>query len=449
MKARLLVVDDHAEVVAWLVEELGREGYAVEGETDPEAALSRVVREDFDLLVSDVEMPGLRGVDLMTRIHRDKPGQLVLLITAFGSVDLAVQSVRAGACDFVTKPFAIEVLTLAIERALRDRRMRREIVRLRKHARTAHEDGLVARSAAMRRVVDLSERAARAGSAVMLTGETGVGKGTVARFIHARSPRSQAPFLQVNCASIPTHLIESELFGVRRGAFTDAKENRDGLFVRAHTGTLFLDEIGELPLEAQPKLLHAVEVGRVRALGSSEERTADVRIIAATNRDLTDAVRAKTFRADLLFRLDVIRIHIPPLRDRPDDLEPLVDGMLDVLGARFGRVITGISDDAMQWLLAQQWPGNVRELMNVLERAVALGEHDVVTLEDLATNVGPPSENPDAMTLRDAAANGLPLEEVELRYLREVVAACGGNMSEAARRLGIDRRTLYRKVSTV
>jgi DNA-binding NtrC family response regulator len=445
MSAKVLVVDDHAEVVAWLVEELTEEGYTVEGCTDPRVALARIVASTFDVVVADVEMPGLRGLELMAAVHKERPGQLLVLITAFGSVDLAVQAVRAGAADFVTKPFSIDVLVLAVERAMRERRMRREIVRLRHTVARDLPDGVVARSEPMRRLVERATRAARGGSAVLLTGETGVGKGTLARLVHARSPRGSGPFLQVNCAALPTHLVESELFGAARGAYTDAREDREGLFARANGGTLFLDEIGELPLDAQPKLLQVLETGRVRPLGAGRERTVDVRIIAATNRDLTEAVAARTFRADLLFRIDVIRLEVPPLRERPLDVDGLVDALLDQLGARFGRTLTGISDDAMAWLRAQPWPGNVRELANALERAVALGEHDVLTLDDFRNA---PAQRADGAwrTLDEAAASARPLDEIELAYMRTVVAACGGNMSEAARRLGIDRRTLYRRL---
>lgn len=441
--ARILVVDDHAEVVEFLVESLREAGYLADGETSAPNAVPRILTGNYDLVVSDIEMPGLRGLDLLAAVHREKPDQLVLLITAFGSVQLAVEAVRAGACDFVTKPFPIEELFRAIERAMRERTMRREIVRLRRSIGAVPADGLVARSPAMRRVVELVERAARSESPVLLTGESGVGKGTLARLLHARSPRSSGPFVQVNCAAIPAGLAESELFGVRRGAFTDAREDRDGLFVRAHRGTLFLDEIGELPLDVQPKLLHALESGRVRALGASAERPADVRVVAATNRDLAEAVRERAFRPDLLFRLNVITLPVPPLRERPEDVDGLVDAFVARLSARAGRPIVGIAEDAVAWLRSRPWPGNVRELGNVLERAVALGEHDTITLEDVAGGEARPE---GWRTLEEAAAAGRPLEDVERAYIRRVIEACGGNMAQAARVLQIDRRTLYRRL---
>jgi DNA-binding NtrC family response regulator len=452
LSARLLVVDDHEQVVAWLQEELVREGHQVDGCTSPVEAVERTVTGSYDLVIADVEMPGLRGIDLMLEVQRQRPGQLVLLITAFGSVDLAVQAVRAGACDFVTKPFTIEVLLLAIERALRERRMRKEIVRLRQGTTRAAPEGLVARSAAMRRVLDRAERTARVSSPVLLTGETGVGKSTVARLIHARSPRCHGPFVQINCAGIPTSLVEGELFGVRRGAFTGADRDRDGLLVRAHGGTLLLDEIGELPLEAQPKLLDVLESGRVRALGGAHERTVDVRLLSATNRDLVEAVHQRAFRADLLYRLDVIRIDVPPLRERPEDVEGLVDHLVEQLSARVGREITGITEDGMAWLVAHDWPGNVRELANRLEQAVALGDHDVITLDDLRRDVPlvPAAYAPadgSWSSLDDAVSARAPLDQLETAYMRRVVEACDGNMSEAARRLGIDRRTLYRRLA--
>lgn len=439
-RERVLVLDDDAEVVAYLVEMLAVEGYDAEGETRAEVALERVLADDFDLLVSDVEMPGMRGLELLSAVHARKPDQLILLITAFGSVDLAVRALREGACDFVTKPFRIEVLLHAVERALRERQMRREIVRLRQRADIS-DDGLVARSPAMRRVLEVARRAARTDATVLLTGESGTGKGVVARFIHDQGDRSAQPFVQVNCAAIPASLVESELFGVRRGAFTDARDDRDGLFVEAAGGTLFLDEVGELPLDAQPKLLQALETGRVRPVGGSSDVAAHPRVIAATNRPLEEELRERRFRPDLYYRLNVIHIDVPPLRERREDIAAFVDHFLAAASARMERSIQGVSRDAMRWILGHDWPGNVRELANTLERAVALTDHDILGLDDMSGPEGAPGANG---FLDEAVAARMPLEEVKARYVRQVLSAVGGNRSEAARVLGIDRRTLYR-----
>jgi DNA-binding NtrC family response regulator len=439
-KPRILIVDDERSVVDWLLEELTERGYSALGVTSPAAALEQASTERFDLVVADVEMPGMRGIDLIAALHQENPGLLVVLITAFGTIELAMQAMRAGACDFVTKPFRIEVLVQAIERAVRERRMRREIVRLRSAAVAQAPSGIVARSAAMQRVVGLADRAATSDANVLLTGESGVGKGTIARHIHERSPRSAAPFVQVNCGALPTSLVESELFGVKRGAFTDAREDRPGLFVQADGGTLFLDEVGELPLEAQPKLLQALETRAVRAVGATTERRVDVRILAATNHPLEDALRDRRFRADLYFRLDVVRIEIPPLRDRREDIEGLVDQFLHRLAPRDRRVV-GVTAEGMRALLAHDWPGNVRELSNVLERAVTLTDHDTLLAEDLlfghATALGD--------SLEAFARKGVTLEELDQRYIDTVLAVAGGNKAHAARILGIDRRTIYRK----
>ncbi len=441
--AKLLVVDDDASVVDYLLEMLGEDGHQAVGTTSPLDALERIARHEFDLVIADVEMPELRGLDLMAKIHAQRPGQLVLLVTAFGSIDLAVKAVRAGACDFVTKPFRWEALQVAIERALRERRMRREIVRLRAELREQRDGELVARSPAMRRVVEIANRVARSDSNTLVTGPSGVGKGAVARHIHAQSARAAGPFVQVNCAALPSTLAEAELFGVRRGAFTDAREDRPGLFVQAHGGTLMLDEIGEMALDVQAKLLQAIESRSVRPVGAGEEVAVDVRIIGATNRPLEDAVADKRFREDLYYRLDVVRIEIPPLADRPEDLAALVDVMLERACARVGREVLGVSDDAMRWLLGHSWPGNVRELGNLLERAVVLAEHDTLVLDDLVIRERPDSEDG---FLERAARRGVTLEDVERAYMHAVLRAHGGNKTEAARVLGIDRRTLHRRL---
>ena len=444
-RTRIGIVDDDTAVVDLLVELLGKQ-YDVEGFVSAHAALERVTTDDLDLLIADVEMPEMRGVDLLHAVLERKPGQLVLLMTAFGSIELAVQAVRAGACDFVTKPFRNEVLIVAIERALRERKMRREIVRLRRDLEGVDGHDLVARSAAMRRVLEIARRAARSDATVMITGESGVGKGAIARWIHDRSLRSAGSFLQINCAALPSGLIESELFGVRRGAFTDARESRDGLFAEATGGTIFLDEIAEMTLDAQSKLLSVLETSRVRPVGSTSEIAVDARVIAATNQRIDEALAAHTFRVDLFYRLNVIPIEIPPLRDRREDIPDLV-GMFLARSTRGAQGPIGISEDAMRWLVRYDWPGNVRELANVIERAVALTDHDTVVGEDFVDLQRGRATDVVHELLDKAAERQMSLAEVELGYIKRMVSRVGGNMSQAARILGIDRRTLYRKLA--
>jgi DNA-binding NtrC family response regulator len=441
----ILVVDDDPGVVDYLVESLGAAGYAATGTVSAMHALERVRAQRFDLVLSDVEMPEMRGVDLLHAIHALRPAQLVMLITAFGNVELAVRAVREGACDFITKPFKIEALLYALDRAFQDREMRREIVRLRSHAESAAEVDLVARSPSMQRLVQLARRVAQNKATVLLTGESGVGKGALARFIHEHSAVKSGPLVQVNCAALPAQLVEAELFGARKGAFTDAREDRHGLFFEANNGTLMLDEIGEMPLDAQPKLLHALETGHVRPVGASREVAVNVRLVAATNVSLAEAVQDKRFRADLFYRLNVVSLEVPPLRDRHEDIVPLADLFLHRANQKLARDVLGISTEATRWLLAHAWPGNVRELANTLERAVAVTGHDTIVLEDLRAA--------EAVTqgqdfLADAVARGLPLADVERSYISRVLGAMGGNKVKAARVLGIDRRTLHRKLGT-
>jgi DNA-binding NtrC family response regulator len=440
---QLLIIDDDSNVVEYLVEVLAASGYRTSGEIDPQSALRRLETEHFDLVISDVEMPGMRGLDLMSAIHARKPGQLVLLITAFGSIDLGVRSLQAGACGFVTKPFSINDLTSAIDRAFRDRQMRREVVRVTTPDETLASRELVAESQKMQKILQLANRAARIDSPVLLTGESGVGKGALARFIHDHSSRCDGPFLQVNCAALPFTLVESELFGVRKGAYTDAKENRLGLFVEAKGGTLFLDEIAEMPLAIQPKLLQALETGKVRPVGAGSEIATDVRIIAATNQPIEKALQNGLMRSDLYYRLNVIRLDIPPLRERSADLDQLVNHLLQSAQIKLKRQIHGIAIEAMRWIRAYSWPGNVRELANTLERAVALAEHDSILLEDLAQAT---QLSIDDSLLTKAANQAMTLAELEVAYIRRILEMTQDNKAQAAKILGIDRGTLYRKL---
>ncbi|WP_426756038.1 sigma-54-dependent transcriptional regulator [Myxococcus sp. Y35] len=442
-RKRLLILDDDAGVVDFLCESLDARGYETVGRTSPEEALALFEREPFDLVITDVEMPRMRGTEVLEALLARKPGQLVVLITAFGSVELAVAAVKAGACDFVTKPFNIDALVLTLERAFRERQLRREIVRLRASVPGDTPGGLVARSPAMQKALEVSRRAARSDATVLLTGETGTGKSALARFIHESSARRTQPFLQLNCAALPAGLAESELFGAKRGAYTDAREDRAGVFVSAGGGTLFLDEVGELSLEVQAKLLQALETGRVRPLGASTETPVRARVLAATNRPLETLLREGRFRADLYYRLNVIRIEVPPLRERREDILPLVDFFLGRLGEQQQREVLGVSASAMKRLLAHAWPGNVRELANLLERAVALADHDTLVPEDFDL---PGGDSGLTSLLNRASGEDASLEEVERAYVRQVVEAQGGNKAAAARILGINRRTLYRKL---
>ncbi len=442
--AQVLVIDDDAEVVGYLDEVLTAAGYRVVGETDPTRALDRARQPDIDLVVSDIEMPRLRGPSLLKALHAERPDLPVVMITAFGSVELAVTCMSAGAADFITKPFKAEVLLHALERVLRERALVREVQRLKSAALAANtKRGLVARSEAMQRVLALAERAARADTPVLLTGESGTGKSAVARFIHEASGR-KGEYIELNCASLPSNLVESELFGVKRGAYTDAREDRTGLFVAAEDGTLLLDEIGELPLESQPKLLAAVETRKVRAVGETRQTAVNARVIAATNRSLEEAVRDRAFRSDLYYRLNVIRIELPPLRDRRDDIEPLLDAWLPEACRRAGRDVIAIDEGARRWLLQQPWPGNIRELLNLVDRAVTLSDGPVITAQMLE---GSTAERAHGDPWARAIAERWSLERLELEYVRRMLAELGGNKSEAARVLGIDRRTLYAKLS--
>jgi DNA-binding NtrC family response regulator len=443
---RLLVIDDDPGVIDYLLDMLRYKGYSATGFTQADEALKAIEKEPFDLVISDVVMPGMRGLELMAAIHHKRPEQLVLLITAFGSIDLAMQSMRAGACDFLTKPFRIEELYSAVTRAIIDRQMRRTAVKI---SFTGQNTGaasvFITRSQSMRQLMSLAKRAAAVNSTVLLAGESGTGKSAVARWIHDNSPNHSGPFIAVNCAALPHSLVESELFGVRKGAFTDASKDRPGLFLQAESGTLFLDEIAELPLEIQPKLLQALETGTIRALGDTHEVKVNVRLIAATHQPLAQCVNDKLFRADLYHRLNVINLEVPPLRERTDDIDDLVKVLIHTICLRLGKQgPVNISIEVLRWIRAYHWPGNVRELANTLERAIVLAEHDTLLLEDLAQASKIQLNDGDFLKL--ALTQGWTLADVEHSYIRYVLEMTGGNKIQAAKILALDRSTLYRKL---
>jgi DNA-binding NtrC family response regulator len=444
MKGRILVVDDDREMCELLKSQLGRRGFEVLTQGSADEALTRLAAEDLDAVVTDVRMRGLDGIQLCEHIRQNRPDVPVLVITAFGSLDTAVAAIRAGAHDFLAKPFEVEELAFRLERAIQHRQLAEEVKRLRARA-LPPVDELLGESVALRQLRELVARVARSDAPVLVIGETGSGKERVARALHRLGPRPEGPFVPLNCAALPEHLLESELFGHARGAFTDARGARTGLLVHADGGTLFLDEIAELPLALQPKLLRALQERRVRPVGGEEEVSFDARLVAATNRDLDAAVEEGRFREDLFFRLDVLRIEVPPLRARGSDVLLLAQHFLRECAERSGKAVVGLSHGAAEKLLQYAWPGNVRELANCIERAVALTGHEQILAEDLPGRIRADARG-HVLVASDDPSELVPLEIVEQRYIARVMESVGGNKTLAARILGLDRKTLYRKL---
>jgi len=444
--ARVLIVDDDREMGALLGERLAHRGFDVHVESSPEEALERLAAHDFEVVVTDVKMHGLSGIELCERVTASRPDIPVLVITAFGSLDTAIAAIRAGAHDFMTKPFEVEELAFRLDRALQHRRLTQEVRRLREGPAAAPEiSGMLGESAPVRRLRELVARVASADAPVLVSGETGSGKELVARAIHRQGRHRTGPFVAINCAALPEPLLESELFGHTRGAFTDAREPRTGLLVQASGGTLFLDEIGDLPLPLQPKLLRALEERRVRPLGAAQEVPFDARIVTATNCELESAVEEGRFRGDLMFRIDVLRVEVPPLRTRGNDVLLLAQEFTRRAAARAGRPVVGLSRGAAEKLLAYSWPGNVRELENCIERATALTQHEQILVEDLPERIRD-YRRAHVLVAGDDPSELVPMQEVERRYIARVLEAVGGNKTLAARILGFDRKTLYRKL---
>ncbi len=446
MKDRILVVDDDQDQCDLLESALGRFDCAVTATTSPHEALDRVGRDTFDAILTDLGMAAMSGIELCTRIIGTRPDIPVIVITAFGSMEAAISAIRAGAYDFLTKPVDSKLLGMAIARAAQHHRLQAEVKQLR--AESSERSGaspLIGESDAMKRVRDLIERVGGNDVSVLIEGETGTGKEIVARSLHASSQRSQGPFVAINCAAVPANLLESELFGHVRGAFTDAKAPRDGLFVQASGGTLFLDEIGEMPLDMQSKLLRALQERTVRPLGANTEVSFDTRIVTATHRDLESEVDERRFRQDLFYRINVVKIAVPPLRERGRDVLMLAAHFLDKFARRANRGRMALSSSAAAPLLAYVWPGNVRELENCMERAVALARLDHLSTEDLPDKIR--LYKPERFVVSaDEPAEIITLDELERRYIERAMKLLAGNKSRAAELLGLDRRTLYRRL---
>jgi len=440
----VLVVDDDDELRELVCMGLARRGCEPVGVTSAAAAIQMLHQKDFGAVIADINLPGdVTGLDLCKRLAETHPDLPVIVITGHGSMNLAIKAIRAGAYDFINKPVTIDALEISLSRAMKHRALQQEVEELRR-ASTEESEIILGDSPAIRRVRQQIAEVAGSDARVLIVGESGTGKELVARAIHMASRRSDGPFVAVNCAAMPASLLESELFGHIKGAFTDAKTSRQGLFAQARGGIIFLDEIGEMPLEMQPKLLRVLQEGVVRPVGGNEELSLDVRVLAATNLDLEAEVHSGRFRQDLFYRVDVVRIAVPPLRERGRDIILLAQRFLE-RAAQPGMPSRTLSPSVARRLMSYDWPGNVRELQNCMERVVALGRGPEVRVEELPLTV----REFQAEELADPGIDleNLPtLRELERRHIVRVLRLVGGNKTRAAEVLGLDRRTLYRRL---
>ena len=446
MNPSVLIIDDEQSMCDLLQTDLRLRDFLPCCVTSAKEALELFPQREFEVVLTDLKMPGIDGIQLCSQLVQSRPDIPVVVMTAFGSLETAIAAIRAGAYDFVTKPIEMELLAMILGRAVERRRLQQQVRQLSEAVRqSARFEELLGESIAMKRLYDQLSRVADSEATVLITGESGTGKELVAKALHQRCRRRAKPFVAVNCAALPDALLESELFGHTKGAFTDARAERKGLFLQAEGGTLLLDEIGEMPLSMQAKLLRALEENKVRPLGGDREVEFDVRILAATNRDLETSVEEGRFRQDLFFRVNVIQLAVPALRSRGTDTLLLAQHFIETFAARSQKPVIGISDTVADKLLAYSWPGNVRELRNVVERAVALTRHDKLTIDDL------PEKIRDFHGSQVVIAGNDPgelttLEEIERRYILHVLQCLGDNRTLAAKTLGLDRKTLYRKL---
>jgi DNA-binding NtrC family response regulator len=443
LKRSILVVDDERDICRALNIILTKEGYAVTEAHSGEQAIDLVRQQSFDLVMTDIKMERMDGFEVLRQVQQISPATTIIMMTAFASVGSAVEAMRAGAADYITKPFINDEIRLTVKRLMEDRdlRMENQILRQELSQRCITFKNIVGNSDAMQKVFSMMEKVVPSKANILITGESGTGKGLVAQAIHEAGSRMDKPFISINCGAIPENLLESELFGHKKGAFTSAVDDKKGLIPMAHEGTLFLDEIGELSQALQVKLLHVIQTKELTPVGDTRVITVDIRIIAATNADLQQRVKDGRFREDLYYRLNVIEIHMPPLRERRDDIPLLVKHYIGTFSQESGKKINDVDYEAMKAMMAYDWPGNIRELRNTLERATVLAEGDVITLHDLPDkfrNID--VENIATSSLRQA------MDDFERDYIVRSLGESKGNKESAAERLGIDLATLYRKI---
>lgn len=443
-KGSLLIVDDEVELMRALRETLGEQGFVTAGFTSPIEALEALKTGDFDILLSDLMMPGMDGVELLRQAKANDPNLVAIIMTGQGSIQTAVEAMKAGAFDYILKPFKLQHMMPVLERGMEMRWLRLENVRLRKVVDELTFESpryrIVGESPAIKRVLQLLEKVAGTDATVLVRGESGTGKELIARAVHGNSARKDKLLVTVNCATLQESLLESELFGHEKGAFTGADRTKQGLFEVAEGGTLFIDEVAEMSPALQAKLLRVLEDGHYRRVGATQERKADVRVVAATNKPLEEEQKAGRFRSDLFYRLNVLTIDLPPLRERPGDISLLIEHFLKT--RQIGKQLFRIEPDAMNALLRYPWPGNIRELANVIERAQILAEDGVITRDDLPETVlcGAPDEAEAPATSPDS------LDGMEKRHVQEVLARHDGNKVHTAKALGVSRRSLYRLI---
>ena len=448
VRARLLVVDDEEPQRLMLSSILGRAGFAVVTAADGREALARLAEGPFDAMLTDQRMPGMDGLELLEGARRTQPGLPIVLMTAYGSVSTAVEAMKRGAADYLTKPFERDELMVVIEKVLRQRRLEDEVVSLRGALRERYRlDNLVGASAPMQEVFALIERVAATDVPVLIMGESGTGKELVARAIHQNSRRAAGPFVALNCAAVPETLLESEFFGHERGAFTGAVRTHGGRFEQADGGTLFLDEIGAMRVDLQAKLLRALQEGEIQRLGATAPRKVDVRILAATCENLEQSIRKKTFREDLYYRLNVVPIELPPLRERPEDLPLLVDHFVSRAAKKFGRGPIGVAPEVLDRLQRHVWPGNVRELENCIERMVVLSREPRLTSRDVPAGVARSAEGGGpVLDGFELPLDGVRLGDLERHLIRQALGRARGSLGPAARLLGISYKTLQYRI---
>ncbi|MBI5634742.1 MAG: sigma-54-dependent Fis family transcriptional regulator [Nitrospirae bacterium] len=438
MAFRILIAEDEEITLNNILDTLQDEGYAVTGTKDGSSALQKLQQEQFDILITDIKMPGLSGIELLDRVRKDHPATEVILITGFGSISSAVDAMRKGAYDYITKPFDLDELVLRVKKIREQKALKKENLALRTYFGMDKKVSIIAKSASMKQILETIEGIKHSDINMLLTGETGVGKSLIAKIIHFTSNRQDHPFLAINCATLTEDLLASELFGHERGAFTGAVTAKQGLVEIADTGTLFLDEIAELSPNLQAKLLKVVEEGEFYRVGGTKPRKVDVRFIAATNQNVKNLIADNKFREDLYYRINVMELFIHPLRERQEDIRPLSSFFLQKHLPKANKKVTGISDEAMDILLHYSFPGNVRELENIIERAIILEKSPVITPASLPHGIRVlqiETFDPDKIKT---------IDEITRDYAEKVTKMLGGNRSRAAELLGISRTSLWK-----